>query len=71
MGGVRRRPVFQKVTKDKYRLVVAQADSITELAQLTGTSLSSVSRAFRDIERCRRVNSAYQITWITLEEGEE
>lgn len=67
----RRRPVFQKVTNDRYRLVVAQADTITELAELLGVSASNLCRTFKQLERGTRKRSCYQITWITLEEDEE
>lgn len=67
----RQRPVFQKVTADKYRLVVAQADSIAELARLLDVSASALSHTFKKLERGTRKSSCYQITWITLEDGEE
>lgn len=33
------RPVYQRVTNDKFRLVLAQADTPSELARITGTRL--------------------------------
>lgn len=68
---MRRRPVFQKVTNDKYRLVVAQADTVTELAKILGVDDSGLYHTFKKIERGITKRSCYQITWITLEENEE
>ena len=67
----RMRPVFQKVSNDPYRLVIAQADTITELAQILGVDQSTLSHAFKKLERGITKDSCYQITWITLEDGEE
>lgn len=38
-------PVYMKVTNDRYRLPVAVADSIGELAQLCGVTYSTVAKA--------------------------
>ena len=57
-------PVFQKVTKDEYRLVLAQADSMTELAKMLGVSLSVISHAIKNVEKGKTRNSGYQVTWI-------
>ena len=67
---MKRRPVFQKVTQDRFRLVLAQADTITELAEMVGVSVSALSHAFKKLERGKRreENSCYQITWIEVEE---
>lgn len=63
------RPIFQKVTKDEYRLPIEEADSIHELAEKIGVSVSAVSHAMHEIERGERKDSCYQITWI--EEGDD
>lgn len=67
----RMRPVFQKVSNDPYRLVIAQADTITELAQILGVDHSTLSHVFKRLERGITKESCYQITWIQLEDGEE
>lgn len=38
--------VYRYVTRDKYRLPIAQADSIAELAELLGLSANYVRRQF-------------------------
>lgn len=62
------RPVFQKVTDDKFRLVVAQADTLTELAEMLGLKLSTLCHTFKEIETGRRKKSCYQVTWIDLDD---
>jgi hypothetical protein len=62
------RPVFQKVTDDKYRLVVAQADTLTELAEVLGVKLSTLCNTFKAIESGKRKTSCYQVTWIDLDD---
>ena len=62
------RPVFQKVTNDKYRLVVAQADTVTELAEVLGVRLSTLCHTFKAIENGTRKKSCYQVTWIDLDD---
>lgn len=64
------RPVFQKVTSDKFRLVIAQGDTPAELAMLIGVSESSVCHIFKNIEKGKIKDSAFQITWIDLEDEE-
>lgn len=38
-------PVYMKVTSDRYRLPVAVADSIGELAHLCGVTYSTISKS--------------------------
>lgn len=38
--------VYQLVTRDKFRLPIAQADSIAELAEMTGKPYATVRKAF-------------------------
>lgn len=62
------RPVFQRVTNDEFRLVMAQADSLEELARMTGVALSTISKTIKDIETGKRKKSCYQVTWITMDD---
>lgn len=65
------RPVYQKVTKDKFRLVLAQADTIAELARITGVTKFTICHAIKEVEAGTRKNSCWQITWINDEEEDE
>lgn len=47
---VKRRPcLYICVTKDKYRLPIAVADSPTELAEMLGVHRTSVTRANQEV----------------------
>ena len=46
--------VYRYVTKDRYRLPVAQADSMGELAALIGRSYGTVRRAMEAVYRGQR-----------------
>lgn len=64
-------PLYQRVTNDKYRLPLAQADSIPELAELIGVDQMYLYRFFRTIARHTGRNQSrgqYQITYIEVEE---
>lgn len=65
------RPVYQRVTNDKFRLVLAQADTPSELARITGTRLCTISHALKDVKLGKRKNSCYQVTWIDDEEEDD
>lgn len=59
--------VYQLVTRDKYRLPVAQADSIAELAEMTGKPYATVRKAFTRLFTGGRANQ-YQYVDIDTEE---
>lgn len=64
-------PVYQRVTPDKYRLIVAQADTIPELAEQLGCTVANLYRIFNRIRRTNRKTLAagsYQITFIEVDE---
>lgn len=64
-------PIYQRVTYDKYRLPLAQADSIPELAEMIGVNQLYLYRIFRTIARHTgrfQRRGQYQITWIEVEE---
>ena len=48
--------VYRCVTKDRYRLPVAQADSMGELAALIGRSYGTVRRAMEAVYRGQRTS---------------
>lgn len=60
--------IFQRVTKDEKRLVIAEADSITELADIIGRSVSAVSHGIHAAERNPERTGCYQVTWIDEED---
>lgn len=69
--GAMKIPIYQRVTYDKYRLPLAQADSIPELAELVGVDPMYLYRTFRTIARHTgkiQRRGQYQITWIEVEE---
>lgn len=52
--------VFMKVTRDKYELPIAIADSIPELAKITGTNENTIKSAISHCKNGRRKTSVYQ-----------
>ena len=65
------RPVYQKVTKDEFRLVLAQEDTLAGLAKITGVNKCTICHAIKDVEAGRRKKSCWQITWIDDEEEDD
>lgn len=62
------RPVYLMVTQDKYRLPLAVADTKTELAEITGSSLSSIchsiARQRAGKKATGKTNYKYEEVWI-------
>ena len=63
--------VYRYVTKDRYRLPVAQADSMGELAALIGRSYGTVRRAMEAVYRGQRTSGPYEYVDLRDEEEEE
>ena len=63
--------VYRYVTKDRYRLPVAQADSMGELAALIGRSYGTVRRAMEAVYRGQRTSGPYESVDLSDEEEEE
>lgn len=63
--------VYRYVTKDRYRLPVAQADSMGELAALIGRSYGTVRRAMEAVYRGQRTSGPYEYVDLSDEEEEE
>lgn len=63
--------VYRYVTKDRYRLPVAQADSMGELAALIGRSYGTVRRAMEAVYRGQRTSGPYEYVYLSDEEEEE
>jgi hypothetical protein len=52
------------VTKDKYRLPLAVADTKTELAHLVGKPVQAIWHGLDLAERGKSKNSHYETVWI-------
>lgn len=63
--------VYRYVTKDRYRLPVAQADSMGEPAALIGRSYGTVRRAMEAVYRGQRTSGPYEYVDLSDEEEEE
>ena len=56
--------VFMKVTRDRYELPIAIADSVQELARITGSNENTISSALSHAKTKRRKKSIYQAVEI-------
>lgn len=52
--------VFMKVTRDKYELPIAIADSIQELARITGSNENTIRSELSHAKTKKRKRSIYQ-----------
>ena len=59
--------LYMEVTKDKYELPVAVADSVTELARLVGIGKSGVSKS---ITYAKRYGGKSKYVKVVLEDDE-
>lgn len=62
-----RKTVYMKVTRDKYELPVAIADTAAELARKTGTSSSAIRSAIYRERHGRTKRSSYKCVEIEEE----
>ena len=60
--------VYMKITKDRYELPLAVADTGEELARICGTSINNVYNAIR---KARINNYKCQYIRVNIEEGQE
>lgn len=51
--------IYMKVTSDKYELPLVIANSVAELAWMTGVSENTIKSAISHVESGRRKKSAY------------
>ena len=61
--------IWMKVTKDKYQLPLAVADSASELARICGTTPNSIVSTFSHYRKGRIDFSSY--ICVQIEEGDE
>lgn len=59
-------PIFMAVTKDKYELPVAVADTQWDLARMLGVSEGAISKGIRYADRHGGRKSRYHKVWIDL-----
>ena len=52
--------VYMKVTRDRYELPIAIADSVVELARITGSNVVTIRSALCHQRSGRNKNSVYQ-----------
>lgn len=60
--------VYMQVTKDEYELPVAIADTVAELAMLTGIKPNSISTS---ISKAKKYKRKSQYVKIEIDEGDE
>ncbi len=59
-------PVYVAVTRDRFELPVAVADTQWDLARMLGVSEGAVSKGVRYAERGGKRRSRYRKVWIDL-----
>lgn len=64
------RPVYMKVTKDRFELPIVVADSAYELARLCGVNVSTIMHSIST--RSKRIikNSQYKKVWVSDSDDE-
>lgn len=58
------RPIYLEVTKDRYELPLAVADSAYELAALRHVGVTTIMHATGNREKRKTRKSKYKIVWI-------
>lgn len=58
------KPLYLEVTKDRYELPLAVADSAWELARLRHVGVTTILHATGERDRRRPKKSKYKIVWI-------
>ena len=58
------RPVYMKVTKDRFELPIVVADSAYELARLCGVTVSTVMHSVSKTSKRVVNNSQYKRVWV-------
>ena len=57
-------PLYLEVTKDRYELPVAVADSAYELARMRGVNVTSILHAVSTRSKRQYRKSKYRVVWI-------
>ena len=58
------KPLYLEVTKDRYELPLAVADSPYELARMRGVSVYPILHAVGGWEKRRTRRSKYRVVWV-------
>ena len=58
------KPLYLEVTRDKYELPLAVADSPYELARMRRVDVTSILKAIRGLKMGTRRISIYRLVWV-------
>ena len=58
------KPLYLEVTRDKYELPLAVADSPYELARMRRVDVTSILKAIRGLKIGTRRKSIYRLVWV-------
>lgn len=58
------KPLYLEVTRDKYELPLAVADSPYELARMRRVDVTSILKAIRGLKMGTRRKSIYRLVWV-------
>ena len=58
------KPLYMEVTRDKYELPLAVADSPYELARMRRVDVTSILKAIRGVKMGTRRKSIYRLVWV-------
>lgn len=58
------KPIYMEVTRDKYELPLAVADSPYELARMRRVDVTSILKAIRGLKMGTRRKSIYRLVWV-------
>ena len=64
------RPVYMKVTKDRFELPIVVADSAYELARLCGVNVSTIMHSVSTQSKRVVKNSQYKRVWVSDSDDE-
>lgn len=64
------RPVYMKVTKDRFELPIVVADSAYELARLCGVNVSTIMHSVSTQSKRVIKNSQYKKVWVSDSDDE-
>ena len=63
------KPLYLEVTRDKYKLPLAVADSPYELARMRRVDVTSILKAIRGLKMGTRRKSIYRLVWVDEREA--
>ena len=63
------KPLYMEVTRDKYELPLAVADSAYELARMRRVDVTSILKAIRGLKMGKRRKSIYRLVWVDEREA--